>query len=502
MRRLAVIFADQLCHHLSSIKALDKSTDHILMMEVAHEATVVPHHPKKIAFLFSAMRHFEEELRRFGFVVHYLPLQKTQITFTKTLENFLKKHRFDQIVVTHPGEYRVLQEVQSWPNVHLLEDNRFFCSMGEFQAFRKGKKKVVMESFYRWLRKKTGLLMEGNQPTGGQWNFDRENRKKIKEPLQFKGPLQFSPDKITSSVIELVREKFGSHFGDITPFWFATTRKEALAALHYFIEHSLPFFGDYQDAMQDGEPFLFHSVLSQYLNCGLLSPQEVCTLAEKSYFHKKAPLNAVEGFIRQIVGWREFVRLIYWSEMPEYAKKNTFQAKRKLPSFYWDGATDMQCMQQVLLQTKQEAQSHHIQRLMVTGNYALLADIDPKEVCAWYLAVYADAYEWVELPNTLGMTLYGDDGILATKPYAASGKYIQRMSNFCKKCTYNPNKRTGKNACPFNILYWDFLLRHQEKLEKNPRMALVYKNVKKMSKDEIQTIQHQAQKWLTRKASK
>jgi deoxyribodipyrimidine photolyase-related protein len=356
-----------------------------------------------------------------------------------------------------------------------------------------------MEFFYRDMRKRYGLLMEmdGN-PAGGQWNYDAENRKPPKEGLRFPPRPHHTPDSITADVLKRVAERFGKHFGALEPFGLAVTREQALADLDHFITRLLPRFGDYQDAMLAEEAFLYHSLLSTSLNAGLLLPLEICQRAEAAWHKGTAPLNAVEGFIRQILGWREFIRGIYWHHMPDYAEKNTLNATRPLPDFYWTGQTEMNCLAHAIEHTRKHAYSHHIQRLMVTGNFALLAGLDVKQVCEWYLCVYADAYEWVELPNTLGMALHGDGGIVGSKPYAASGKYIDRMSNYCEGCRYSPKETVGEKACPFNALYWHFLWRHREKFARNPRMAAIYKNFERMDERKRLEILRQAERFLER----
>jgi deoxyribodipyrimidine photolyase-related protein len=340
-----------------------------------------------------------------------------------------------------------------------------------------------MDYFYRDMRRKTGLLLDGDQPVGGKWNYDAENRKPAGADLFMPPPHRVEPDAITREVLTLVEARFGHHFGDLHPFWFGTTAEDAEAAVDRFIEDALPLFGDFQDAMVRGEKFLYHSLIGLYLNIGLLDPLAVCRRAENAYLSGHAPLNAVEGFIRQIIGWREFVRGIYWLKMPEYVDSNFFDTKRPLPDFYWTGKTDMACMSAAISQTREDAYAHHIQRLMVTGNFALLAGLDPQAVHQWYLAVYADAFEWVEVPNTIGMTLFADGGVLGSKPYAASGNYINRMSDYCKSCAYQVKLKTGEDACPFNALYWHFLDRNRDVLEKNPRMAQMYRTWARMAED-------------------
>ena len=363
----------------------------------------------------------------------------------------------------------------------IKEDDRFICSHARFEEWAKGRKQLRMEYFYREMRKATGLLMDGDQPEGGKWNYDAENRKPAKADLFMPQPYRADPDEDTRSVLALVAKEFSDHFGDIEPFWFGVTAKDAEKALDHFIDHALAFFGDHQDAMLEGEKFLYHSVLSLYINAGLLDPLHACRRVEAAYRDGRAPLNAVEGFIRQIIGWREYVRGIYWLKMPEYRSQNVLGASRPLPEFYWTGETDMVCLRAAIMQTKEEAYAHHIQRLMVTGNFAMLIGVDPYQVHEWYLAVYTDAYEWVELPNTLGMSQFGDGGVLASKPYASSGAYINRMSNHCKSCAYDVKRKTGDGACPFSSLYWDFLLRNEDHFKSNARMRQMYATWKRMS---------------------
>jgi deoxyribodipyrimidine photolyase-related protein len=360
---------------------------------------------------------------------------------------------------------------------------------GEFAAWAAGRKSLRMEFFYREMRRKTGLLMDGEEPEGGRWNFDAENRKPAKADLFIPKPLRFAPDATTQDVLDLVGKRFDTHFGDLEPFWFGVTRADAEKQLRHFLRTGLALFGDYQDAMLLSEPFLYHSILSLYINAGLLDPLDVCRRVEKEYRAGRVPLNAAEGFIRQIIGWREYVRGIYWLKMPEYVEQNFLNATRPIPDFYWTGETDMACLKAAIGQTKTEAYAHHIQRLMVTG-------IEPKQVHEWYLAVYADAYEWVELPNTLGMSQFADGGLLGSKPYAASGNYINRMSDYCGSCRYDVKKRTGAGACPFNALYWDFLDRNSGKLAGNPRMTQMYATWRKFSAADQDAVRRDAKAFL------
>jgi deoxyribodipyrimidine photolyase-related protein len=397
----------------------------------------------------------------------------------------------------------VLQAIKAVAEVHKLpldlrEDRHFFASVREFAAHAKGRKSLRMEFFYREQRKRHRVLMQGDgqgdAPVGGQWNFDADNR----ESFGAAGPgtvpprAAFEPDALTREVIVLVDSRFADHPGRADSFAWPVTRAQALRSLRAFIEERLPLFGRYQDAMWPGDPWLYHAHLSAALNLKLLNPREVVAAAEAAYRDGQAPLASVEGFIRQILGWREYVRGIYWTQMPDYAERNALDAQEDLPAWYWTGATDMACLRDALAQTLTHGYANHIQRLMVTGLYALMLGVQPKQVHAWYLAVYVDAVEWVELPNTLGMSQYADGGVMASKPYAATGKYIERMSNHCRSCRYRPAQRTGDRACPFTTLYWDFLARHETLVAANPRMALQVKNLARVPAEEMQAISARA----------
>ena len=495
MSTLRLILGDQLSQSISSLEGCDQSEDIILMCELWSEATYVKHHKKKIAFLFSSMRHYAKEVRQSGYKVEYIKIDDPSNTgsFRDEVERALKRHNIERIVITHPGEYRVLADIKRWEAdfgvpVEIRTDHRFLCTPDDFTDWAKDRKQLRMEYFYREMRKKYSVLMDGDAPVGGQWNYDAENRKPPKEGLSIPKPYTNDIDEITRDVIELVAKRFPNHFGDLEPFYFAVTRDQALQVFKLFIEQRLSHFGDYQDAMIEGEPWMYHSHISFYLNCGLLLPIECVKTAEDSYHRGKSPLNAVEGFIRQIIGWREYVRGIYWHKMPEYAEENYFKAIRKLPDFYWEADTKMNCLRQCVSETKENAYSHHIQRLMVLGNFALLAGIDPRQVNEWFLIVYADAYEWVELTNVSGMILFADGGYLASKPYAASGSYINKMSDYCKNCSYKVTKKIGPDACPFNYLYWDFLARNREKLKSNHRLGMNYRNYDRMDSEKQKAI--------------
>lgn len=504
-KRLILILGDQLSFDVSSLEGARKTKDVIVMGELRDEATYVKHHKKKIAFVFSAMRHFAKALKDENYTLDYHRYDDGNAisTFSDLIEKVIDKHEISEIVVTEPGEHRLMAEFKRWEKqfglpVGIREDTRFVASHKEFNEWAEGRKSLRMEYFYREMRKKTGLLMEGGEPAGGEWNYDKENRKPASQDLFMPAPPRFEPDEMTQEVLDLVEAQFPDHLGALTPFWFAVTRNDALKALDAFIEEALPQFGDYQDAMLTDERFLYHSVLSQYINAGLLNPMEVCERAAQAHDQGRAPLNAVEGFIRQIIGWREYMRGVYWRGDKDYVRQNFFNAERPLPEFYWTGETKMACVRAVVEQTRDEAYAHHIQRLMVTGTFAMLAGINPHAVHEWYLAVYADAYEWVEAPNVIGMSQYADGGALGSKPYAASGAYINRMSDYCKGCDYSVTKKTEEGACPFNALYWDFLARHEDKLGGNPRMGQMYRNWARMDKSKKLSYRARARAILNR----
>lgn len=503
MSTLRLILGDQLSTSISSLSDCDPSQDIVLMCEVWDEATYVKHHKKKIAFVFSAMRHFAEDLRQDGLSVHYTKLDDAESSgaLFGEVQRMIETHAIDRLVVTFPGEYRLLRDMQSWQDqlglpVEIRPDDRFLCQPDEFESWAEGRKQLRMEFFYREMRKKYVVLMEGDAPVGGKWNYDAENRKPPKQGLSIPAPYQNDIDAITQEVITLVGERFEAHFGDLAPFHLGVTRQQALDALEHFIEQRLNQFGDYQDAMIEGEPWMYHAHIGFYLNCGLLLPRECIEAAEHAYRERGAPLNAVEGFIRQILGWREYVRGIYWLQMPDYAQENFFEAQRDLPDFYWTGDTPMNCLSQCVTETKQNAYAHHIQRLMVLGNFALITGLAPDQVNDWYLSVYADAYEWVELPNVTGMVLFADGGVLASKPYAAGGSYINKMSNYCKTCRYKPTVKNGPDACPFNYLYWDFMARNRDKLKGNHRMGMMFKTYDRMDDEKKQAIAYDAETFL------
>ncbi|PWK59265.1 cryptochrome/photolyase family protein [Roseicyclus mahoneyensis] len=499
--RLVLVLGDQLTESLSALREADRDRDIVVMAEVMGEAAYVPHHPKKIAFLFAAMRKFAARLESQGWSVRYTRLDDPDNTQTIPGELIRRASETGahEVLATEPGEFRLIAALEECPlPVHIFPDDRFVCSHAEFEAWAVGRKELRMEWFYRDMRRKTGLLMEGDKPAGGKWNYDHDNRKPAPGQITFDGPLHFQLDAVVIEVLDLVEARFAGNFGTLRPFWFATDRDGARAALDHFIIHALPRFGDFQDAMLDGNRFLYHAVISMYLNAGLLGWQEVCEAAEQAWKADKAPLNAVEGFIRQIIGWREYMRGVYFHEGPDYTRRNALGHDRALPEFYWTAQTDMRCVGRAVEQTRDEAYAHHIQRLMVTGNFALLAGIDPHQVHEWYLAVYADAYEWVEAPNVIGMSQFADGGVVGSKPYVSGGNYIHKMSDYCKHCRYKIGEKSGDKACPFNYLYWAFLHRHRDRFGKNPRMAQMYRTWMNLPTERRQATLDSAEAFLSK----
>ncbi|MEY4653532.1 MAG: hypothetical protein RI884_2113 [Pseudomonadota bacterium] len=502
IRHLVIVLGDQLDLEASAFDGLDPAQDRVWMAEVAEESTHVPSSQPRIALFLSAMRHFAQALRDRRWPLDYTRLDDADNagTLAGELHRALARVKPQGLVMTAPGDWRVLQSIRgaaaaaSLP-LEIRDDRHFFSTVREFAEHAKGRKQLRLEYWYRALRQKHGILMDGDAPAGGQWNFDADNRESFGKqgPSDLRAPLRFVPDAHTQEVLDLVKTRFADHPGRLDSFGWPVTREQALQALHDFITHRLPLFGRYEDALWAGEPWLYHSQLSAALNLKLLHPRETVQAAEAAWRAGQAPIEAVEGFIRQILGWREYVRGIYWTQMPEYLERNALDAREPLPAFFWTGTTDMACLRDALTQTLTHGYAHHIQRLMVTGLYLLLLGVRPQEAHQWYLSVYVDAVEWVELPNTLGMSQYGDGGIMASKPYIASGKYIQRMGNFCKGCRYDPGESTGPTACPYTTLYWDFLMRHEAMLAGNPRMGMQVRNLARLAQDKREAIATQAQ---------
>ena len=454
------------------------------MAEVRGEATYVRHHKQKIALTFAAMRSFALRLEARGVTVRYVRIDDPANThaIVGELHRALDDLPLTAVAITECGEWRLAEVLAAFAGVasvpvDIRPDTRFLCSHDRFRRWASGKSQLRMEFFYREMRRETGILLDDGQPVGGKWNYDVENRRKLAKGVRPPRRLRTPPDAVATDAIADVARLFPDHFGTLDSFGWPTTAGQAEAVLADFLSTILPGFGDWQDAMSEGQPWMWHSLISTSLNLGLLDPRDVCRRAEVEYRAGRAPLNAVEGFIRQILGWREFVRGIYWLKVPEYRERNFLDADRTLPWFYWSGETDMACVADSVASTRDQAYAHHIQRLMVTGNLAMLLGVHPDEVDDWYMTVYADAYEWVEMPNTRGMATFADGGIVGSKPYAASGAYIDRMSDYCGPCRYDVKARSGEGACPFNRLYWGFLERNRDRLRDNIRLAMPYRTL-------------------------
>ncbi len=500
VRTLIVVLGDQLDRSHALIDRLDPGRDCVFMAEVREESTHVWSHRARIVLFLSAMRHFRDELQARGIDVRYLELDRHgHASLGAALGSVLDDCKPQSVAMLQAGDYRVQQAISQTvssrglpldiePDPHFLIDSR------EFESWLGTRSQPRMEHFYRFMRKRNGILMQDDRPLGGAWNFDRDNRRSFGKqgPPGAPAALSFAPDATTRQVIRLVRREFPDHPGELDGFDWPVTPRQADELLQDFMAHRLSLFGPYQDAMWCNEPFLYHSLLSASLNLKLLDPRAVLRMAVQALQEGAAPLSGVEGFIRQILGWREYVRGIYQAKMPAYADMNALAADRELPAFFWTGATDMACLREALEQTLRFGYAHHIQRLMVTGLYCLLLGVTPRKVHEWYLAVYVDAVEWVELPNTLGMSQYADGGYLASKPYVATGKYIQRMSNYCAGCRYDPAQASGEDACPFTTLYWDFLARHRQRFARHPRTALQWRNLDRLGCTQLKAIRTQA----------
>ena len=507
VRHLVVVLGDQLNRDASAWDGFDPAQDLAWMCEARGEATHVPSGRQRIAVFLSAMRHFAAGLRADGVPLAYL--QGHDGGLDDALRATLATRRVGRIVLTEPGEWRVRQALQAAAEaagvpIEFRPDRHFLCSREEFERHARGRKQLRMEFFYREMRQRHRVLMDGDEPAGGQWNYDADNRESFgrEGPGLVPPPLRFAPDALTQQVLAEVDQRYAGHPGRLESFGWPVTRAQALAALEDFVTHRLRDFGRWQDAMWTGQPWLYHSLVSAALNLKLLDPREVIAAVEAAWRAGAVPLPAAEGYIRQVLGWREYVRGVYWLRMPGYLALNALDAHEPLPAFYWTGRTAMRCLADAIGQTLEHGYAHHIQRLMVTGLYALLLGVAPREVHAWYLSVYVDAVEWVELPNTLGMSQHADagpargpvvpPGPMASKPYVATGQYIARMSNHCRGCRFDPAQRTGERACPYTTLYWDFLARHEARLAANPRMALQVKNLRRIEPAELQAIRARA----------
>ena len=501
-RRLVLVHGDQLCADSAVFDDFDPKRDAVLLIEARHEATYVPQHKHRLVLFFSAMRHFRDELRERGWTVHYAELddEHNRGSFGDEVPRWLHKTRAETLVVAQPGDYRVRAELRGAlrgedASLELLPDRHFICSEEDFEAFAKDKKSLLMETFYRGMRRRHDVLLEADGgPVGGQWNYDSDNRESFGKggAPDIKAPRSFRQDDVTKAVAKLVEGEFPDSPGKTDNFDLPVTAKQARAALRDFVKHRLAEFGTYQDAMVTGRPYLYHSRLSSSLNLHLLDPRDAIEKAVGAYEAGDAPLNSVEGFVRQILGWREYVRGIYWREMPDYEKRNGLDAELPMPAFMWTAETDMNCLRQSVGQLVEHAYAHHIQRLMVLGLFSLLLGVRPQDVNRWHLSMYIDAIDWVSLPNVLGMSQYADGGLLATKPYCASGAYVNRMSDYCGDCRFNPKKATGEDACPFTTLYWDFLSRNRQRLQGNRRMNFQLANLDKKSQSERRDVRRQS----------
>ena len=533
MRTLILVLGDQLDPGSPALAGFDPTQDRVLMIEAAGEATAVWSHKARIALFLSAMRHFADAIAGRGWPIDYVSLddavpagtpsdaagsgvaptdaasaessvRSTDETsgsdFGLRLRAALERHRPQQLKVVEAGELRMQQLIEAACRdagvvLQWVDDTHFLCSRQAFADWARGKKELRMEFFYRVMRKQYRVLMAGDEPVGGAWNFDADNRSawpKRSGPGLIPPPANFEPDAITRDVIALVERRFPEHPGTLAHFGWPVTREQALYALEVFIDTRLVNFGTWQDAMWTDTPTGWHSLLSVALNLHLLDPREVVAAAEQAYRAGRVPLEGAEGFIRQILGWREFIRGVYWLDMPGMKSANHYDHQRDLPDWFWTGDTGMACVRDCLKQTLQLGYAHHIQRLMVTGNFATLAELSPQQVCDWYLAIYVDAIEWVELPNTAGMALHACGARFTSKPYVASGAYIQRQSNYCTGCRYDPARRHGDGACPFTTLYWHFIDKHERALTANPRTALMAKNLQKLSDAERSAIREHA----------
>jgi deoxyribodipyrimidine photolyase-related protein len=508
-RNLVIVLGDQLNPDSAAFDGFDRDRDAVWMAEVSQEAAYVWSHKLRIAYFFSAMRHFRDLLRQrdFRVIYHSLtgnPSEDQGQTLADVLQKSVRTLEPDKLIVVLPGDYRALSDLKRLSKglnieLEIRRDRHFYLDVDEFVTYAHEKKKIVLETFYRHMRKEHHILLDiSGKPLGGSWNFDRENRKTFGKtgPEHVPEPAFFPPDETTREVIDMVRLRFNHHPGRLDDFTAPVCREDALKALDDFSAHRLPLFGTFEDAMWTNHPFLYHSRLSAPLNLKLISPGECVASAVNAFEAGYTPISSVEGFIRQIIGWREFIRGIYWLHMPDYGEKNHLEHMLDVPSFFWDGDTTMECIRQTMRSILTHAYTHHIQRLMIMGLYALLQGVNPKKFHEWHMAMYIDAVDWVSLPNTIGMSQYADGGIVGTKPYCASGNYINKMSNYCAHCVYDYHTSSGTNACPFTTLYWNFLDRHYDKLKANMRLAFQLQALmkKRLDKEEMNRIRLQAQK--------
>ena len=502
MRNLVLVLGDQLDSDSAAFDRFDREADAVWMAEVSDEAEHVPSHKARIAIFLAAMRHFRDSLRKRGFAVHYRALDdpRNAGSFSAEIQQTVPALAPERLIVVEPGEWRVEHALRSAADtlrvpLEVREDRHFLASRADFGDWAEGRKQLRQENFYHTMRRRFGVLIEGEEPVGGEWNFDHENRERFGAdgPPEIPRPSRYGPDDTTREVLHLVEARFPDHPGSLDDFDWPVTKRQATYALKDFVKHRLHRFGPWEDAMWTGEPYVYHSRLSTALNLKLLDPRDCIEAAVEAYRSGDAPINSVEGFVRQVLGWREYIRGIYWLHMPQYASLNHFGADHPLPWLYWSGETEMACMRECIGQTLRLGYAHHIQRLMITGQFATLLGVEPRAIHEWYLAIYCDAVEWVEMPNVLGMSQFADGGIMASKPYVSTGKYIDRMSNYCANCRFSPSERVGSEACPFTTLYWHFLWRNREQLEQIPRMTLQTRNLDRIDDAEMRRIKREAE---------
>jgi deoxyribodipyrimidine photolyase-related protein len=498
---LILVLGDQLWSKSPALEFAQTSDDRVVLIEAKEEATYIPQHKIRLVLFFSAMRHFRDLLRERGYTVCYKALddKDNSGSIAKTLRRLIEQNTPKRLVCLEPGDYRVRAEIEkicssTGTDFQLVTDTHFFSTVDDFRSHQEGRGSLLMEFFYREMRRRTGILMDGGDPVGGQWNFDKDNRQSFGKngPPDIKAPRRFRTDDLTNEVIAMVKRRFPDAPGRIDGFDYPVTHEDARNALRDFVAHRLRDFGRYQDAMASGHPYLFHARISSSLNLHLLDPRDAIDAAVTAYDDGDAEINSVEGFIRQVLGWREFVRGVYWTRMPDYADLNALDADLDVPAFMWTGETDMRCIRESVGQLVDHAYAHHIQRLMVVGLFNMLLGARPYDVHRWHMSMYADAVDWVSLPNVLGMSQYGDGGVIASKPYAASGNYINRMSDYCGECRFKPDKSIGDDACPFTTLYWDFLSRNRNRLKSNRRMTFQFKNLDRKEQTERRAIRKRA----------
>ncbi len=506
MKNTILVFGDQLTLENTALDAGEVGRDVVLLIEARDSG---PAHKIKRVFHIAALRAFAEELRSHGWQVEHRKIGDTPNFETSLLEHLSQK-KPAALIAMEPNNWsqqKCLEAVvkKSGVELRITPTCQFVTSRADFLESAKGKKRLLMEAHYRRMRKELGILIQSDgEPEGGAWNYDSENRKSVRDWKKDGAPRPPSPvtsrrprGPLVEQAIADVEKWFPDSPGKAADFWLPHTREGALELLGEFIKKRLPLFGDYQDLMLEDSPTMFHSIIAGPLNLGLLLPMECVKAAVSAYKSGKAPLAAVEGFVRQIIGWREFVNGVYWLKMPDYIESNGLGAKRPLPKFFYTAKTDMNCLSRTIGEVRDTAFNHHIQRLMILGNFLLLAGIQPREAHDWFLEMYIDAHEWVMAANVFGMALHADGGFMATKPYAGSAAYISRMSNYCAGCNFDPEKKSGTGACPFNLLYWDFYDRHTARFGKNPRTSMMVKSWLKRSEPEKEAIRRGAAEFLS-----